>query len=149
VSFFLSFSGFILFCFGGVLGFFLKLYTKSSSLFALCDELAHGLSSVEAIECRRLQKEHKSRGTRSGELCLRQYPSSYCAIQVLLKPFRGDAGMAGAAAGARSPCQERFPRGGGERQPEEGSCQGAAASPRRRHPPRCPPQRAAPTRSPA
>lgn len=93
---------------------FISLSTKSSSPFALCDELAHGLSSVEAIECRRPQKS-TIHGTRPGELRLRRYPSSYCAIQVLLKPFRvgtlGPAGLPPAPAHVPGPRPPRCPAG--------------------------------------
>lgn len=142
VSFFLSFSGFILFWFGGLFwGFFFKLYTKSSSLFALCDELAHGLSSVEAIECRRLQKS-----TNPVEQDQESFASgSILPLTVQSKSFSSHfAGTAGAVAKARSPCQEGVPRGRGG-SPRRGLASGPPPSapppsPPRRHPLPVPPR---------
>lgn len=130
--------------------FFLQLYTKSSSLFALCDELAHGLSSVEAIECRRLQKS-----TNPVEQDQESFASgSILPLTVQSKSFSSHfVGTAGMAAKARSPRQEGVPQGGG-RQPEEGARRWTAArapppphaggsppgAPRgRQQPPACPP----------
>lgn len=90
--------------------FFFYLYTKSSFLFALCDELAHGLSSVEAIECRRLQKstnpvEQDQESFASGRIL---------PLTVQSKSFSSHfAGTASAVAKAHSPCQEGVPGRGG------------------------------------
>lgn len=126
---------------GFVFGFFFKLYTKSSSLFALCDELAHGLSSVEAIECRRLQKS-----TNPVEQDQESFASgSILPLTVQSKSFSSHfAGMAGAVAKARSPCQEGVPRGRGG-SPRRGLASGPPPSapppsPPRRHPLPVPPR---------